>query len=92
MYKKTNHERSRFDLPKWAGAFGALGTLIPFVIAYIFVFKMDPGGLVVAFGVALIAVGAVYRTPFPVQPMKAIRAASVRQAAIAPWVGQGGRD
>jgi hypothetical protein len=32
----------------------------------------DPGGILVAFGAALIVVGCVYRTPFPVQPMKAI--------------------
>jgi hypothetical protein len=29
---------------EWAGAFGDLGTLIPFVIAYTAVFKMDPSG------------------------------------------------
>lgn len=33
-----------------------------------------------AFGVALIAAGSIYRTPFPVQPMKAIGA-----AAFAIW-------
>ena len=75
--------RNRYDLSEWSGAFGDLGTLIPFVVAYIAVLKMDPGGILLAFGVALMAVGAIYRTPFPVQPMKAIGAAAVGQAALA---------
>lgn len=75
--------RNRFDLPEWTGAFGDLGTLIPFVAAYISMLKMDANGLLVAFGVALIAVGWIYRTPFPVQPMKAIGAAAVSQTALA---------
>ena len=49
--------QNRFDLPEWAGAFGDLGTLIPFVAAYVSILKMDANGLLVAFGVALIAVG-----------------------------------
>jgi predicted benzoate:H+ symporter BenE len=74
---------NRFDVQEWAGAFGDLGTLIPFVVAYITVLKLDAGGILVAFGLALITVGALYKTPFPVQPMKAIGAASVGQAALA---------
>jgi MFS superfamily sulfate permease-like transporter len=44
---------------------------------------MDPNGILIAFGVSLIAIGWIYKTPFPVQPMKAIGATSVSQAAIA---------
>ena len=80
---------NRFDVHEWAGAFGDLGTLIPFVVAYITVLKMDAGGILVAFGVALIVVGALYKTPFPVQPMKAIGAASVGQAALTMGLGSG---
>ena len=47
--------RNRFDLPELAGAFGDLGTLIPFVVAYISILKMDPASLLLCFGVALIA-------------------------------------
>lgn len=75
--------RNRFDLPEWAGAFGDLGTLIPFLAAYMSILKMDANGLLVAFGVALIVTGFVYRTPFPVQPMKAIGAAAVSHASLA---------
>lgn len=87
MKEKPVPSRNRFDLPEWAGAFGDLGTLIPFVAAYISILKMDPSGLLVAFGVALIMVGSLYRTPFPVQPMKAIGAAAVSQASLAAGLG-----
>lgn len=73
--------KNRFDLNELAGAFGDLGTLIPFVAAYISVVKMDPGGILLAFGSALVVVGFVYRTPFPVQPMKAIGAVAITQTS-----------
>lgn len=77
--------RNRFDRMEWAGAFGDLGTLIPFLIAYITLAGMDPLGVLFVFAVALIFVGAWYRTPFPVQPMKAIGAAVVSQGvAVTP--------
>ncbi len=66
---------------EWAGAFGDLGTLVPFVVAYIAVLKMDPFGILFAFGAALVICGFYYKTPFPVQPMKALGAAAVTQAA-----------
>lgn len=74
-------QRNRFDRLEWAGAFGDLGTLIPFVVAYISVVGMDPFGVLFAFGVALIICGIYYRTPMPVQPMKAAGAVAATQAA-----------
>jgi len=71
----------RFDRMEWAGAFGDLGTLIPFLVAYVSLVKVDPSGILFAFGVAMIVMGAYYRTPFPVQPMKAVGAAAATQAA-----------
>jgi hypothetical protein len=73
--------RNRFDCMEWAGAFGDLGTLIPFVVAYLGVLKMDPFGVLFAFGVAMLVCGVYYRTPMPVQPMKAIGAVAATQAA-----------
>jgi hypothetical protein len=72
----------RFNRLEWAGAFGDLGTLIPFVVAYIALGNVDPVGIFLSFGVALCITGAYYRTPFPVQPMKAIGAAAATQAGI----------
>ena len=73
--------RNRFDRMEVAGAFGDLGTLIPFVVAYLAVLKMDPCGVLLAFGVAMLVCGFVYRTPIPVQPMKAAGAIATTQAA-----------
>ncbi len=72
---------NRFDLKELSGAFGDLGTLVPFVVAYLAIVKMDPGGVLLGFGAVMIATGLWYRTPFPVQPMKAIGAAAATQAA-----------
>ena len=72
---------NRFDRMEWAGAFGDLGTLIPFVVAYIAVVKVDPFGILLSFGVAMVACGFLYKTPFPVQPMKAIGAVAATQTA-----------
>jgi MFS superfamily sulfate permease-like transporter len=72
--------RNRYDRHEWAGAFGDLGTLIPFVAAYIGVLGLDPFGVLFAFGLSMVVCGLAYRTPFPVQPMKAIGAVASIQA------------
>jgi MFS superfamily sulfate permease-like transporter len=72
---------NRFDRMEWAGAFGDLGTLVPFVVAYLAVLKLEPFGILFSFGLALIMAGLISRTPFPVQPMKAIGAVATTQAA-----------
>lgn len=72
---------NRYDRMEWAGAFGDLGTLIPFVAAYIGVLKLDPFGVLFAFGLCMLACGLHYKTPIPVQPMKAIGAVAITQAA-----------
>ena len=72
---------NRFDRAEWAGALGDLGTLIPFVVAYIAVVKVDPFSILLTFGAAMVICGFYYRTPFPVQPMKAIGDVAATQAA-----------
>jgi len=74
-----NKSNNVYGLWEWAGAFGDLGTLIPFVVAYIAVMKLDPAGVLMAFAVSKIAVGFFYKIPIPVQPMKAIGTAAVTQ-------------
>jgi len=73
--------RNRFDRMEWAGAFGDLGTLIPFVVAYLSMLGLAPFGVLFSFGLVMVVCGVVYRTPFPVQPMKAIGAVATTQAA-----------
>ena len=63
---------NEYDLQELAGAFGDLGTLIPFLVGYITISKMDPVGVLVAFGLFKIFVGLYFKTPVPIQPMKAI--------------------
>jgi MFS superfamily sulfate permease-like transporter len=50
-------------------------------VAYLGVLQMDPFGVLLAFGVSMIVCGLVYRTPMPVQPMKAAGAIATTQAA-----------
>lgn len=71
----------RFDRAEWAAAFADLGTFIPYVVAYVSVLGIDPVGILLAFGLALVACGFVYRTPLPVQPMKAVGAVALAQGA-----------
>ncbi|HSQ71325.1 MAG TPA: putative sulfate/molybdate transporter [Rubrivivax sp.] len=62
---------NRYDAAEWAGAFGDVGTLLPFVIAYLGILKLDAAGVLFGFGVSMIVSGWIRKTPFPVQPMKA---------------------
>lgn len=74
-----------YDLREAAGAFGDLGTLIPFLVGYLTITGMDPVGVLVSFGLFKILAGLYFRTPVPVQPMKAIGTAAISHAgAITP--------
>ncbi|MCX5826275.1 MAG: putative sulfate/molybdate transporter [Deltaproteobacteria bacterium] len=77
MSATTTKTKNLYNKMEWAGAFGDVGTLIPFVVAYITIVKVEPLGLLLMFGIALMASGFYYRTPLPIQPMKAIGAAAV---------------
>lgn len=66
-----------YNLREAAGAFGDLGTLIPFLVGYLTIARMDPVGVLVAFGLFKIFVGLYFRTPLPIQPMKAIGTAAI---------------
>ncbi|MGH7311795.1 MAG: putative sulfate/molybdate transporter [Candidatus Rokuibacteriota bacterium] len=82
---------NRYDLRELNGAFGDLGTLIPFVLGYVTVNRLDPAGVFTTFGVLMVAAGLWFRTPMPVQPMKAIAAVAVSQPGLvtpgAIWAG-----
>ena len=69
-----------YNKMEFAGAFGDLGTLIPFVVGYITLNKMDPLGILVAFGLFKIFVGLYFKTPIPIQPMKAIGGMAIAHA------------
>lgn len=65
-------QRNKYNLNELAGAFGDLGTLVPFILIYINVLHYEPIGLFFTFGILNILTGLFYRTPIPVQPMKGI--------------------
>ncbi len=81
---------NEYTVRELAGAFGDLGTLIPFLAGYITVANMDPVGILVGFGLFKIIAGITFRTPVPIQPMKAIGTAAISHpGAIGPgaiWV------
>ena len=77
MEASEKRTKNLYNKMEWAGAFGDVGTLIPFVVAYITIVKVEPLGLLFMFGLALMASGFYYRTPLPIQPMKAIGAAAI---------------
>ena len=68
-----------YDRSELAGAFGDLGTLVPFVVGYITIARLDPQGVLLGFGLLALATGFYFRTPMPVQPMKAIATVAVTQ-------------
>jgi MFS superfamily sulfate permease-like transporter len=76
-YRRWALGKNVYDTTELAGAFGDLGTLIPFVVGYIAVMKVDPLGILFMFGLSELAVGLFYKTPIPVQPMKAIGGAAI---------------
>jgi predicted benzoate:H+ symporter BenE len=76
-YRRWTTGRNVYNHTELAGAFGDLGTLIPFVVGYIAVMRVDPLGILFMFGLSELAVGLFYKTPIPVQPMKAIGGAAI---------------
>jgi MFS superfamily sulfate permease-like transporter len=76
-YRRWFIGRNRYDFLELAGAFGDLGTMIPFVVGYIVVMGIDPLGILFMFGLSELAAGLYYKTPIPVQPMKAIGGAAI---------------
>lgn len=84
-YRRWSIGRNRYDHVEFAGAFGDLGTLIPFVVGYISVMKLDPLGVLFTFGLSEVLVGLYFKTPIPVQPMKAIGSAAIASGgAVSP--------
>ena len=86
MTEKGMKLKNQYDRMEWAGAFGDLGTLIPFAVAYITVVGINPLGLLFMFGVSKILAGFYFKTPVPIQPMKAIGAAAIAGGVTPPLI------
>lgn len=74
-------QKNQYNRMEFAGALGDLGTFIPYILVYITILKFDPAGVLLAFGLANVITGLVYRTPIPVQPMKAIGTFAIANAS-----------
>ena len=72
--------RIRPSVGDLSGAVGDLGVMVPLVAALVLVNGLDPGAVLIAAGALVIAAGAVFRIPFPVQPLKALTALAVAQS------------
>lgn len=73
---------NEFSRSELAGAFGDLGTLIPFVAGYVTINRLDPQGVLLGFGLLALASGLYFRTPMPVQPMKAIATVAITHPEV----------
>ncbi len=81
VIKRTIFGGNVYNGNEFAGAFGDLGTLIPFVVGYIVIQKLDATGILVSIGILKIFVGLYFKTPVPIQPMKAIGASAIANPA-----------
>jgi sulfate permease, SulP family len=61
------------------GAVADLGVFVPLVASLVLVNGLDPGSVLILAGGLVMAAGAVFRIPFPVQPLKALTALAVAQ-------------
>lgn len=68
-----------------AGAVADLGIMVPLATALILVNGLDPAAVFVCAGILVVASGAYFGIPFPVQPLKALTAVAVAQH-LAPSV------
>lgn len=57
------------------GAFGDMGTFLPYVVAAVSVGSLAATGMLFGFGICLIGAGLFFGLPMAVQPMKAVTAA-----------------
>lgn len=52
---------NRYGRMEWAGAFGDLGTLLPFVIGFIAVTRLEPLGVLFSFGLSMVVMGLCFQ-------------------------------
>lgn len=75
---RLNHSSRRAG--RWgdmSGGVADLGVMLPLAAALVLVNGLDPSEIFIAAGLLVWAAGAVFRIPFPVQPLKALTAVAV---------------
>ncbi|MGH2759771.1 MAG: putative sulfate/molybdate transporter [Actinomycetota bacterium] len=74
------------------GAVADLGVLVPLAAALILVNGLDPSAVFVGAGLLVLAAGAIFRIPFPVQPLKALTAVAVANELGADVINAAGLE
>jgi SulP family sulfate permease len=80
----------RFNLQELGGALGDLGTLLPLMVALILINGLHPTSVLILVGLFYIGSGLYYRTPTPVQPLKAVAAIAITLGLSASVIGTAG--
>lgn len=87
---RISGERLRAFVAELSGAFGDLGTFLPYVIAIAGAGVLAPTPVLAAFAAGYVMVAVVYGCPVSVQPMKAVGALIIAGSLSAPevaWTG-----
>jgi hypothetical protein len=83
MSAAANYElgfpRVRFDRNELSGAFGDIGTDFPLIVGMILAAHLDPGGVLLVFGLMQLLTGLLYGMPMPAQPLKAMAVLVITQ-------------
>lgn len=88
--EKSPADRRSSPIGELSGAFGDLGTFLPYVVAAIGAGLLAPAPVLLGFAAGYCLVALVYRAPIAVQPMKAIGAmmlAGVLSSQEIAWAG-----
>ncbi len=75
-----------------SGAVADLGVLVPLAAALILVNGLDPSAVFVGAGLLALAAGAIFRIPFPVQPLKALTAVAAANELSADVIHAAGLE
>ncbi len=82
--------RIQLNLRELSGAFGDLGTDVPLIAGLVMTCGLEPGRVLIVFGLMQMASGWRYGLPMPVQPLKAVAAIAIAGAIQAPVIHGGG--
>ncbi|MFX1312432.1 MAG: putative sulfate/molybdate transporter [Promethearchaeota archaeon] len=77
--KRNEKDIKKFTLQEFGGAFGDWGTLIPFIIGYISIVRLNPAGIFLTLGLTNIILGIKFNLPLPVQPQKTIGTVAISE-------------
>ncbi len=64
--------KRKFTIGELSGSLGDWGTLIPFIIGYVSIVRLNPAGIFLCLGLTNIILGIKYNLPLPIEPQKTI--------------------